>query len=93
MSTIPASEFRIGIMMKCGCSAQGTVSRPGQPAVVSCAVHACTDVADGTPDLTGRTAVCSYGGNEVPSRPDLAFFQHCPNEKHDRYYCGCYGWD
>jgi len=93
MTTIPTSEFRIGIMMKCGCAAQGTLSREGQPAVVGCGVHGCTDVEDSPPDLAGRTALCSYGGNEVPSRPDLAFFEHRPNDKHDRYYCGCYGWD
>ena len=93
MSTIPASDFRVGIAMKCGCAAQGTVTRKDEPAVVGCLVHGCTEVAEAPPDLTGRTAICLYGGNEVPSSHSLAFFEHRPNEKHDRYYCGCYGWD
>lgn len=93
MATLPASEFRVGIAMKCGCAAQSTITRPGHPALVGCGLHNCTELADAPPDLTGRTAVCSYGGSEVPSRTSLAFFEHRPNEKHDRYYCGCYGWD
>jgi hypothetical protein len=24
---------------------------------------------------------------------DLPFFEHKPNEPHDVYYCGCFGWD
>ncbi len=41
----------------------------------------------------GRTMLCDYGGNEQPSDPKAAFFKSEPNSKHDRYYCGCYGWD
>lgn len=93
MATLPASEFRIGIVMKCGCTAPGTLTRPGQPALVGCGTHDCTEIDESPVDLTGRTAICSYGGNEVPSKRELAFFVHQPNEKHDRYYCGCYGWD
>jgi hypothetical protein len=93
MASIPASEFKVGIAMKCGCAAQGTVSRNGKPAVVGCLVHGCTDVAESKPDLTGRVAMCTYGGKPVPSSFDLAFFEHQPNQPNDRYYCGCYGWD
>lgn len=58
------------------------------------------------PDLTGRTARCGYYGSvsrysggkpcqsERPSaQPGLAFFEHQPDQPHDRYYCGCWGWD
>lgn len=93
MATLPASEFRVGIAMACGCAAQGTLSINGGPALVGCGVHGCTEVADARLSLVGRTAVCSYGGKEVPSSWSLAFFEHRPNEKHDRYYCGCFGWD
>ena len=89
---IPASEFRIGLMLTCGCAAAGTLQRPGEPAYVGCGLHNCNEVVD-EPDLTGRTAHCSYGGSEVPSSTKLAFFQHQPNQKHDSYYCGCCGWD
>lgn len=41
----------------------------------------------------GRTMLCDYGGNEQPSDPKAAFFKSVPDGKHDRYYCGCYGWD
>ena len=30
---------------------------------------------------------------ERPSTDNLAFFEHRPSEPHDRYYCGCWGWD
>lgn len=93
MSTLPASEFRVGIMMQCGCAASGSLTQAGQPALVACGRHSCTEVAEQAPDLTGRKARCSYGGKEVPSSKDLPFFQHKPNEPFDRYYCGCFGWD
>jgi hypothetical protein len=93
MATLLASEFKHGIAMKCGCTAHGTLQRKGEPAVVACAVHDCTDVAEVAPDLTGRKARCRYGGNEVASSFSLAFFEHHPNAEHDSYYCGCYGWD
>ncbi len=93
MSTLPASEFRVGIAMKCGCAAAGTLKRPGQPALVGCGLHDCTDVVDTRPSLEGRTAKCSYGGKEIASSWSLAFFQHRPGQAHDAYYCGCFGWD
>lgn len=93
MKTLPASEFRVGITMTCGCTAQGSLSRNGGPALVGCGIHNCTEIVETAPDLTGRTATCSYGGNEVPSSTDLAFFRHQPGAKHDSYYCGCFGWD
>lgn len=29
--------------------------------------------------------------SDGPAR--LAFFEHRPDQDHDRYYCGCWGWD
>ena len=29
--------------------------------------------------------------DDAPAR--LAFFEHRPDQPHDRYYCGCWGWD
>lgn len=79
--------------MTCGCAANAKITRKGFPAVDGCAVHMCTEVAKVAPDLTGRTARCRYGGAEVPSSTSLAFFVHEPNQPHDSYYCGCFGWD
>ena len=51
------------VMMKCGCVAQGMLTaRAGvklSPPIPVCGVHDCTDIAE-APDLTGRTARCSY---------------------------------
>ena len=30
---------------------------------------------------------------EQPSSPGLPFFEARPGEPHDRFYCGCWGWD
>ena len=30
---------------------------------------------------------------ETPSATDLPFFRHCPEQEHDKHYCGCFGWD
>jgi hypothetical protein len=35
--------------------------------------------------------VCECGS--VPSKIDLPFFEYLPNEKQDKFYCGCFGWD
>lgn len=93
MATLAAKEFRVGISMACGCSASGTLSINGAPAVVGCGLHSCTEVVE-SPALTGRTATCSYGNHgATPSSTELAFFEHQPNQLHDRYYCGCRGWN
>jgi len=36
-------------------------------------------------------AICQCGN--LPSDFGLAFFEHKPNEKQDKFYCGCHGWD
>jgi hypothetical protein len=81
--------------MKCGHSATGTDSE-NKPVCVSCIgiIPGARDIADNPPDLTGRTAFCTYGKHaEVPSDYGLAFFHYCPKSDHDEYYCGCFGWD
>jgi|HubBroStandDraft_6_1064221.scaffolds.fasta_scaffold122747_6 hypothetical protein len=90
---IPAKDFKIGILMECGCTALGTVKNPGEDEVVGCGLHGCTEAASREPGLVGRKARCSYGGNEVPSSLKLPFFKFCPDRPYDEYYCGCYGWD
>jgi len=82
-------------IMECGCAANGTLRQMDgivfDPPIPICAVHDCTIIMT-PPDLTGRTAKCNDHG-EVPSSLDLPFFQHRPEWPHDRYYCGCRGWN
>lgn len=46
----------MGTPMKCGCTSHATTS-DGKPA---CMTHDCYEPFDEKPDLTGRTARCSY---------------------------------
>jgi hypothetical protein len=86
-------------MMECGHAANGISSATLAPVCVICVgiLPGAEIIAAAPPDLTGRTARCSYYGqrcqNEKPSSPALAFFSHLPKQEHDQYYCGCYGWD
>lgn len=54
-------------MMKCGHAASGTCSRKdGQtydPPIPSCVICGCIEVDTSPPDLSGRTAECSYMGS------------------------------
>ncbi len=66
-------------MMKCGHAANA--SHQGEPACVICWPDPRSrEVDDQGPDLTGRTARCSYwkGGckSQQPSSTDLAFFEY-----------------
>lgn len=64
------------------------------PPLPCCAICDCVDIAKEQPDISGRNATCAYCGHKAPSSAyRLAFFEHCPDKEHDRYYCGCRGWD
>lgn len=39
----------------------------------------------------GRCGCDPEGGAD--STKSLAFFEHTPDRPHDRFYCGCWGWD
>ena len=56
----------MGVMMTCGCAAQGTCSRKGgvvyDPPIPVCITHDCLEPADSAPVLTGRKARCVYFG-------------------------------
>jgi hypothetical protein len=97
-------------MMACGHRANAVHHLPDGGTEPSCAI--CAGLTPGAlipvpePDLTGRTARCSYYGtrprplggaqcqSERPSTaPGLAFFEHQPDKPFDRYFCGCWGWD
>lgn len=55
----------------------------------------------GSDGLKGRKARCQYASpkrgytcqGEVDSQWELPFFEHRPDQEHDKYYCGCWGWD
>lgn len=47
----------MGPMMTCGCATDAVGSKTGDP---YCITHDCGEVAESPPDLTGRTARCSY---------------------------------
>ena len=59
-------------LMKCGCVAQGYLtSQDGiklETSLPGCLIHDCYEPADEIPDLTGRTARCTYFGRSKPNR-------------------------
>lgn len=81
------------VIMKCGHVANATHN--GKPVCAICfgLTPDAEIVADTTPDLTGRKAMCSQCGHETVSNENLPFFEYRPNCKYDSYYCGCRGWD
>lgn len=81
------------VMMKCGHAANAT--KEDKPVCVICyGISEGADVIDDTPpSLEGREAHCSDCNRVVKSNSDLPFFSYRPEQKQDRYYCGCRGWD
>jgi hypothetical protein len=85
-------------MMACGHTANSTRTDLNPP-VPACVICSCIEQVE-APDLTGRTMICAYkqgrngkGHEPRPSDASEAFFEYRPSEPHDRYYCGCWGWD
>lgn len=76
-------------IMHCGHS-NNAKTEDGFPA---CAICGCTKIASSQPNLTGRMAKCAECTNTTESSTSLPFFEHKPTQEHDRYYCGCWGWD
>lgn len=93
----------MGVMMKCGHTAQGKSAVTNEPVCVICVgIHPGAKIVDDSPpDLDGRDATCFYHtrkdgkpcNSKQPSSLDLAFFEHRPRQATDLYYCGCWGWD
>lgn len=80
------------VIMRCGCASDSTLHTP-EGSFPSCVVHNTIEQCETAPNLEGRVAVCSYGGNPLPSSSRLPFFRYRPEQEHDEYYCGCWGWD
>lgn len=82
-------------MMKCGHTANGKNEKK-EPICVMCTLAGKPEgeeLAEETPDLTGRIARCKTCGKETKSSTALPFFEHRPGREKDGYYCGCFGWD
>lgn len=77
-------------MMACGHSANA--SHKGAPVCAICFGSDEAELVVLQPNLEGRKAKCSCG-SWLTSSTGLAFFEHLPNEKFDRFYCGCRGWN
>jgi hypothetical protein len=63
MSTETAKSEKVRVMLKCGCAAQGVRTATNgvkHDPIPCCIVHDCIEVAESLPDLTGRTARCTY---------------------------------
>jgi len=80
------------MMMKCGCSQNGSRKNNDGTWIEGCVIHSCYEPIE-TPSLENRKAKCSYGCKITESTTSLAFFRHQPQKEMDEYYCGCYGWD
>lgn len=59
-----------------------------------CHRHAKTEQRDGATYGANRGQQFLWGTVpvECPSSTSLPFFEHRPDEEHDKHYCGCFGW-
>ena len=84
-------------LMKCGHAANAVQDTPNgrKPACVICAgiSPGWDEIDESQPSLEGRESQCSYCKRKEDSDLGLAFFEYRPNKEHDKYYCGCRGWD
>ena len=82
------------VLMKCGHTANSE-KIIGDKKIPYCVICDCDEIEDTKPLLEGRFAVCRDCGRVVASDWNLPFFHYLPDseEKEDRYYCGCKGWD
>lgn len=76
-------------LMRCGHNGMATDGH-GNPWCVICM---CDEVDTVTVVQAGRVAECSVCGRPAPSMVSMPFFEHRPHLEHDRWYCGCKGWD
>lgn len=99
----------MALLMKCGHVANAEhVLKDGSRApvcVICVGIHEGAEIVErkckGTDGLEVRKARCVYSQpkrgytcqGEVDSKWELPFFEHRPDQDHDKYYCGCWGWD
>ena len=80
------------IVMKCGHTANAVKLVKGKK-IPCCVICDCTEPCEKSISLDGRKARCTYCGHTAKSDISLPFFEYRPNEKYDKYYDGCFGWD
>jgi hypothetical protein len=80
-------------MMECGHAANATDSKGNPTCVICIGFKAGATKVVATPNLEGRTAMCTYCKVQEPSSMALAFFEHRPERDKDSFYCGCRGFD
>ena len=83
-------------LMKCGHLANAL--NMGKPLCLFCepkkaAFQVDREIVNEFEGLEGRFAVCRWCNKRVKSRWSLPYFEPCPKEAVDSYYCGCGGWD
>jgi hypothetical protein len=99
----------MALLMKCGHVANAERVLEDGSRIPCCAIcNGFKDGAEeverectGTDGLEGRKARCVYASprpgdkckGEVASNWELPFFEYRPSDSHDKYYCGCWGWD
>jgi hypothetical protein len=80
------------IVMKCGHTANAVKLVKGEE-VPCCVICDCIEPCEKSTNLDNREARCTYCGHKVKSDINLPFFEYRPNDKYDKYYDGCFGWD
>ena len=99
----------MALLMQCGHVANAERLLEDGSSIPCCAIcYGMVDSADeverecqGKDGLEGRRARCVYShpkqgytcSGEIDSDWGLPFFEYRPSESHDKYYCGCWGWD
>lgn len=81
------------VLLTCGCVANSIRTHQDgkklDPPLPTC-VHGTTEVVKEMPDLTGRKAACTYGGNVRDSDWNLAFFEYKgPGSRDAEDVCKC----
>ena len=78
-------------LMKCGCAPNGVKVSKGKikydPPLEGCLIHSCFEPANEIPDLTGRTARCTYFGKPKPRRRYAN--DECNYGCRNNAVCGC----
>jgi len=80
------------VLMRCGHIANAV--HDGKPCCAICVPKKeAFEIAEELPDIKNREAKCSDCDRVVKSEITLPFFEYLPDQKYDRYYCGCRGWE
>lgn len=79
-------------LMECG-HVNNAVTFDGKPCCAICACDSIDREVHGREFLEDREAECPYCHKRTESAWNLPFFEYKPDQDHDEYYDGCFGWD